>query len=207
MYWVRGTQLLMTAGYTSRYFRQWRVGPSSLTILGEHHFLLTNLRRVRPTWIHWYETNEFLYRPPLGPVRIEPITGELSVTICSGRYLRRVFMSREEPRQFRVSKREILARLPEGWEVAGGFGVGVYHIPGTSYPLSVFSFFNASEAVSSHPFRLRLRGGPQGCGSLLRSLEGVMEPGTLDVDEGEGRLAYLMQTPSGEMMVNIIDLV
>ncbi|KAJ7739529.1 hypothetical protein B0H16DRAFT_1465186 [Mycena metata] len=190
--------------------RWWPVASSSFAILNDNHFLLANVTglavyscsrctsrcrfadhdEIRPCWSHRYAVFDLVVRPPLSTVLVDASNGELTISICGGNFLRRLVMTEGTRPAFRLAQKDLMKRVPRDWAVVGGLRFGAYHVrPGSSF-LSIFRVLDGGDRVGDlHPFSIKLDS--KAAYSIAYSVEGAIEPGTFNIDEGEGRLVFM----------------
>ncbi|KAJ6510105.1 hypothetical protein C8R47DRAFT_1065317 [Mycena vitilis] len=185
---------------------------SSFSILDETHFLVasprgisvyhlsvgqstTDSEQASPCWHHQYRAHETLYRPPLGPVIVDPALRHRSISIYGGTYIRCLIMSSERQPRFRIVKRTLVERVPLAM-CLGAFGgphMGLYYRP---YPTSAafVTFSLVHPATDLHPFGSRSPVSEGG--SVLYRVGGGyrLENASLNIDEGEGRVVFLLRS-------------
>ncbi|KAJ7018555.1 hypothetical protein C8F04DRAFT_1327384 [Mycena alexandri] len=148
-------------------------------------------KRIKHCWEHRYAAWELVTRPNLGPVTFHPRTGHRSIAVCSGSFLRRVFMSNADRARFRLSSRPLINPVPVHLGVASGPQIGLYRRPYTS---PTFTTFRMGGLIDSHPLSegKTAQVGDRG-GVIYRvALDEVLEPGSLHIDEGEGRILFML---------------
>ncbi|KAJ7806012.1 hypothetical protein B0H13DRAFT_1929843 [Mycena leptocephala] len=192
---------------------QGTLAASSFAILDATHFLLANpaglavyrlsertlasrtTRRIRACWEHQYPSYDLLPRPPLGPIVVDRANSQISITICSGNFIRRLFMTTEQRPQFRLSKQPLVER-PVYLGIIGGFRTGIYRQPYWTTGFTTFQLVDATAdlhplASQSDPLSAR--------GSVAYHLgdHDFIEPTSLKLDEGEGRIMFVQRTQRG----------
>ncbi|KAJ7739530.1 hypothetical protein B0H16DRAFT_1465187 [Mycena metata] len=192
------------------------IGASSLTILDGTHFLFANdvglsvyrlsmrkemhsgvPRRITPCWSYKYARFDYLSRPPVGPVVFDCTTGDKSVAICGGKFLRRLVMTAHRPSRFLLSEVDLVAHVPVYLGITAGLRLGLCHIPFHSPTFRTFQLFGGR--VDDHPFSSRHS--TDGGSLAYRLVSGIVEPRSVDMDEGEGRLVFLLRTTNSMYMV------
>ncbi|KAJ7154311.1 hypothetical protein C8R43DRAFT_949960 [Mycena crocata] len=202
----------------ARFYPQGILSASSLAILDGSHVMLANpagmavycledlqdsedvdrvkFRHIRSCWQHLHLTSDVMSRPPLGPLLIDPSTGEMSQSICGGNFIRTLYVAPGKPYRFRLSKTMLIDRLPVYLGIAAGTRIGVYRRP---YSSPTFTTFPLSSGGSDmHPFSSRPECLRRVKGSIFYrcSLQDMLEPGSLAVDEGEGRIMFMLHSRS-----------
>ncbi|KAJ6507213.1 hypothetical protein C8R47DRAFT_1209146 [Mycena vitilis] len=152
---------------------------------------------LRSVWTHEYSDPDVLSSPSLGPI-LTRSDGALSVSICSGVYLRCVLMTPGRPHLYTVTKKRLVSQVPAQFDVSTGFRIGVYRRPYTS--AETFSIFNTSSVVSEkgslHPFFYEHDNPPNAKGRVVFSPRGndTLKYLTLQVDEEQGRLMFIVRS-------------
>ncbi|KAJ6579168.1 hypothetical protein DFH09DRAFT_1077462 [Mycena vulgaris] len=160
--------------------------------------------RVRPLWRHPYPEEDTVSRPPLGPIRA--VVDGINISVSSGNYLRSltVILGSGSKDQFIVTERRLVERLPVYLGIASGYRVGVYRRP---YSIPDFTTFSLEgRPAESHPFFYADDHLLHGKGSVAyrAGLLETMEPGSLQVDEDQGRLIFMLRShskPSAKVVV------
>ncbi|KAJ7783148.1 hypothetical protein B0H16DRAFT_1495573 [Mycena metata] len=204
--------------------RHWPVPASSFTIMDDSHYLFagphgvavyklsqTNFKanesipiHVRPCWQHEYSEYEVVYRPILGHVFFDPVKRHRTVSLCSGAYLRRVIMMPND--EFRLTESVLVEGIPLNWGgLAAGLHVGVYHRPLGSPAFRTFRM--TDNAVDVHPFTSTLSVNRSDGGSVSHRIKGVPVPGTLLMDEGEGRIMFMLRISSRRASIVVLEFV
>ncbi|KAJ6562847.1 hypothetical protein DFH09DRAFT_1315912 [Mycena vulgaris] len=164
----------------------------------------TTSYRVRALWRHPYPEEDTVSRPPLGPIR--GIVGGINISVSSGNYLRSVTVipGSGSKDQFTVTKHRLVERLPVYLGIASGYRVGVYRRP---YSIPDFTTFSLEgRPAEAHPFFYADDHSAHGKGSVAYRagpLE-TMEPGSLQVDEDQGRLIFMIRShskPSAKVVI------
>ncbi|KAJ7029030.1 hypothetical protein C8F04DRAFT_47963 [Mycena alexandri] len=150
-------------------------------------------RRLKPCWQQRYDDYEFVSRPPLGPIVEHHRTGDKSIAVCSGTFLRRIFMSNDRRARFRLSVHSLVDPVPVYLGMTGGNRIGLYRRP---YSSSMFTTFGMGNVPDSHPLTeaRAVRGEDRGSVVYRAGLQDVLEPGSLSIDEGEGRIAFMLRS-------------
>ncbi|KAJ6464318.1 hypothetical protein DFH09DRAFT_1113079 [Mycena vulgaris] len=135
---------------------------------------------------------EALSCPPLGPVTYSG--GIASISVASGNFLQCVKFNPTDPTRNSVTRRPIVDKLPVYLGITAGFRVGAYRRP---YALPSFTTFSiAPDKEELHPllyatdYSIKSRGSVVYRYSILDSLE----PGSLQIDEGQGLLMFILRT-------------
>ncbi|KAJ7783147.1 hypothetical protein B0H16DRAFT_1495569 [Mycena metata] len=197
-----------------------KLSSSSFTILDDTRFLLANPtgitvyrfsertlthagvhpKRIRPCWRHRYDTTEVLARPPIGPVLVTS-GNERCVTVCGGRDIWRVFMADENPPRFRIVKIPLMLNFPRSFTITIGRQMGLCNQ--SFLPLCFLAFSLADDTSDSHPLGClsptagrvlsrRIEG--QGVISFALEKYDTIDPGSMSIDEGEGRVVLVVRS-------------
>lgn len=150
-------------------------------------------RRLRPCWEHHYSNCEITSRPPLGPVVVNPSNGERSISVCGGSFVRCVFMASGPRPQFRLSKGLLVHRIPTYLGITTGLRVGLYRRPYLSPRFTTFRL--GDRVVDLHPISHESERYAKDTGSISfhSGLGEILEPGLLQIDEGEGRVVFVLR--------------
>ncbi|KAJ7603533.1 hypothetical protein DFH06DRAFT_1151806 [Mycena polygramma] len=164
---------------------------SSFAILDRTRFLLANpagiavykfsertlaskapsLRRIRPCWEYRYQYLERIIKPPLGPVLIDNELGYKSVS------------------------RSLVDGFLAYMELAAGVHVGIYRGPNPATPYTFTTFpLSAGEDLKPLGAIPYPRGRYTGSVSHVTDGQEVMEPDSLNIDEGEGRIVFMTRS-------------
>ncbi|KAJ7186938.1 hypothetical protein C8R46DRAFT_1024909 [Mycena filopes] len=197
--------------------RRWPVASCSFAILDPTHYLLAgplgvvvykfSLGRTRddsvcpPCWYSKYEFFEVVFRPPLGPILVDPVSGDRTMSFCSGEFIRQFSMTTGE--DFCLSETSLVDRVPLNWGLTRGLRTGIHHKPFVPHTFTAFPFFSSKGDL--HPF-----GSPasrRNCGTVLYNVNGIIEPHSLNMDESEGRIVFMRRVSSTRATVVILELV
>ncbi|KAJ6507216.1 hypothetical protein C8R47DRAFT_1209149 [Mycena vitilis] len=148
---------------------------------------------LRPVWTHIYSEPDILPRPPLGPV-LTRTDGAISFSISSGAYLRCVLMTPGRPNSYAVTEKRLVDKVPVYFGISTGFRVGVYRRPCSTPAFITFSI--TSRKASMHPFFYEGDHRASAKGSVIFQFDVMdsLEAGTLQVDEEQGRILFLVRS-------------
>ncbi|KAJ7186936.1 hypothetical protein C8R46DRAFT_1024906 [Mycena filopes] len=190
----------------------WTLAGSSCCILDDIHFLLANSvgvavyrlpqrtlnhrgpapRRINPHWSHRFRQFDVLDRPCLR-LLVDSTSGDRTVAICGGNFLRRVVIAGRGFPKFRFSEVGLVGGVPTYLGIATGFYTGVYHQAFRSPAFVTFPLFDAGTAAHWHPFSPTVD--PRDFGSIIYDFgQAVLEAGSINVDEVEGTLIFITRT-------------
>ncbi|KAJ6510104.1 hypothetical protein C8R47DRAFT_1065316 [Mycena vitilis] len=182
---------------------QGNLAASSFAILDDTHFLLANpsgiavfklsadvptTEPVKACWRRRYMSRDVLPRPLLTPASADCVNGRISMSICSRNFLRHFSMTIEDNPRFTLSERPLFTR-PAYLSVTGACHVGVYR---RHYSAGFTTF--ALTDTDLHPFAAAAT---SEVGSVVHRLDegDAIQPSSISMDEGAGRIAFLQLTP------------
>ncbi|KAJ7730540.1 hypothetical protein B0H16DRAFT_1469513 [Mycena metata] len=200
---------------------QQSLSTSSFTILDDRHFLLASQitlaiyklsRRAvspggspgppkprNPSWMRYYNHYEFLSPPAISPVSISSVTSCRRISVCCGSSLRSVSMSSDTRPRVQLSRWPLIDPIPVSLVVSTGVRAGVYCRPQSAQLFCsshTFTTFRMDNFTDQHPFATgpwpetrdsKLRG------SFMYESESPSQLKSLHMDEGEGRIMFMLR--------------
>ncbi|KAJ6507244.1 hypothetical protein C8R47DRAFT_1209169 [Mycena vitilis] len=152
--------------------------------------------------------------PSLGPI-VAGIDGTISFSVCTGEYLQCVSITPVQTASGILGSDFVTKRLadelPVDFGVSTGFRVSVFRLPPSSSPMfTTFTLPSVLEEDSLHPFFYEgdHRGSVKGSVVFVPSEDEFLEVGTLQVDEGQGQIMFIVRSYSEPFTkIIVLDLV